>query len=418
MNNKGGQSLTNQIGSSAGARIPNRFKWGQDIQPSVSASRKLYRIVPITGSTGTPGQIIRWEIPNVGIADFKNSVLMFNASASQTGGSWIRFSNYIGTVIKKIRIMWGDEEICDVNDYNYIASMLLTIFTSSENLTNVGPFYGWDTTANRNANAAGRHYLCPILLDCLVTKPWPVFLCPQKLVIEMTLDQPANCLEADGTGTSPTYSLTNFEWQYDVYEMPASYRSSVENTPLRFTFTNVTLVKQPLSTANQDFIISEKNTCMNHLLAVFRTVANNTLITALNKFTTWNWNNVTSYQIRHEGHYHPPQPVLPDPVNGDQAFYHYLRSIDSWNFFNGGATNCAFSQILPSSFVSNQFMMHIDLETFPGHGLLDGKNSLMSTENLVFNVQCTVPGSAQTFDTFCFSQYAVMICGPKLKVIR
>ena len=411
----GGQTLLKNGGVYYSPQIPDGYLYNNDVVPSITGKSELTRVTPATGNSSGPGQLIRFQLPNNGFADMRYAVLLLTASASQTGGTFCRFSQLINTMIKKIRITAGAKEICDVNDYNLICSWIFWSFISQETVTNIGPLLGYDTTTNRNTNAAGREYLVPLFLDCLTSKPWPLKLMDDILTVELTLDTAVNCLEFDGT--SPTFSVTNIEWQIPIFEPNQSYLDAI-GPSLCWKFANITCVKQSLTAASGDLQISEKTSCLNHIVALQRVAANTTGGANLDKFLTWTYSNNTSYQVRHKGHYHPPQPVDCTTV-AVGAWYHFLNSISSWSFFNATGNNTGFSQTTPTLFTSTRFQMHVNLEVFPHSALISGSDVVGSTDNIVFNITLSAtPGSALEVDFLCISDYLICLNNGKLSITR
>lgn len=398
--------------------IPKSYEYGDTIIPAVNAECTTYRLTPVTGSTATPGNIIRFEIPSNGVADFRKSSLFFTASATQTGGVFVCFSNFIGTIFKKIRITAGTLEIIDTNDYNLIASFLIWTYNSTENFANAGPFSGIDSLANRKTAAAGKQYQVYLNLEALTSKPWPVEIMDDILKIEITLDQPNNCLEADGTGTNPTFSITNMEWWYDIINLPRGYINMLKSTPFGFVFRNTTLVKNNFSSAQGDIIISEKTACMTDVITIMRNQPDVSSITVADKFITWNYNAATSFQLRHNGHYHPPQ-VVPCNAGGAYVWWYYLRWLGEWSFNDGPSINNGFSQITSTNFVTNKFMMPVCLQTFQDSALLNGSDVVSTTDNILFSIVLNAaPGVTQEVDSIVFSEYLVTFCNGKTYITK
>lgn len=85
------------------------------------------RIPPKTGSTYTPGSIIRLEFPAQGYVNPNNTTLEFDVilhGATTPANSFTRFQNNIQSLFSRIRLLYGSTPIEDIINYNQIVRML------------------------------------------------------------------------------------------------------------------------------------------------------------------------------------------------------------------------------------------------------------------------------------------------------
>lgn len=418
MSSKGGDKLLDDAGVYTSAKVPEGWIWNDDVSPAMDAERILTRCTPATSNVANPGDLIRFEIPNTGMADFRQALLMFYFTATQTGGTYVRPSLGLYTVIKKIRIIVGTKEICDVNDYNLLASFIQQTFSSSDSSQTGQALEGvGSTTTIRNGYSAGQRFGIAIRLECLTKKAWPVCLMKEKMYWEITLDQALNVLESDGT-SNVNFQLSLIELQYDQYVVPEWYKSALMRSKLCLKYTNCNIVKQTMTAASADYQISEKSACMKAIVAIMRLQsAVGAAPTVNDKFITWNFNNALTYQVRHNGHYHPPQPV--DCTTWDiQGYWHYLRMFGLWDFFNASENKTGNVSINSTTFNTTRFIMPIELESFPHSHLISGKDAVQSTENIVFTIVLSATPAATEVDFLCFSEYIVTIDNGILTVTR
>ena len=387
--------------------VPENLRYNTDLTSTMAATRNLIRCTPTTGNTANPGDIIRFEFPNDGILDFSSSALIFKVVTTSTGGTFRRLAQFADVVFKKIRVTWGSTQVLDVNDYNLIASYQKYTYTGAENFTIAGPILqGIGTTTQRNTAAAGQVYYATLTLD-FFNKPIPVCVTKDKLLVELTLDQATNVVECDGT--VPVFAVSQIEWDVDQYTIQDSYKQQLMSNPIYLRFRNCELTRQTVSGTATDYQLSSKNTCLTDIIAFMRRQSTLSDPTVNDKFITYNYNATNNYQVRHSGHYHPPQPVDCTGL-GQGAFFQFLRSTNAWSFFNGAGLNVGFSNITFAGWDTTQFVMCVGMETFPHSSDISGKDSVDSTENIIFNLQlASSPANAQELDFLLFSEYILCV---------
>lgn len=86
------------------------------------------RIPPKTGSTFTPGSIVRLEFPAQGYVNPANTTLEFDVLmydwGGTTGGAITRFQNNIQSLFSRVRLLYGSTPIEDIINYNVIVRSL------------------------------------------------------------------------------------------------------------------------------------------------------------------------------------------------------------------------------------------------------------------------------------------------------
>jgi hypothetical protein len=377
--------------------------------PGLSGTSQLSLYTPRTGQTSAPGNIIRFEFTDETSAlDFSRAGFFFTVTTSVTGGTYRRFRNLINTIFRQVRILVGTQEILNFMDYNLIVNTIFTASVSEEAYVNIDKeMMGVGSTAERNALAtATTTYCMPMFISLLQEKMFPLFALKETLVVEFTLEQPSVCMETDGS--APSYALSNISWMIDQFQPNDTYRNLMKANRLIINFTGCTVVRDTLDTNQLSTDITLKYTCIKHISLFFRNSADVADPAVNDVFTTWNYQAGASWYVRHKGHYHPPQRV--NPTGNKEAYFHFLRAVNSWNGFNGGGLNISNYLITFAQFISDKFLLDTNFETFMHAHLLDGKNTSDSSEAITWIMTLTgAPSESQEADYLIWSDQFLVI---------
>jgi hypothetical protein len=243
------------------------------------------RIPPKNGGSFTPGQVIRLEFPAQGYVNPQNTTLEFDVTLTgygTPGFSVVRFQNNIQSLFSRVRLLYGSTPLEDIINYNVI-TRCLTEWTSTGqqglmdqqticdgiggvtlglvgqrttgNLvapalgnipTRQAYIQGRDTSGATTANGATgtgfvgwgivpnstctRRYQVQLALGLFTQdKLIPTKFMASQLAIEITLETPQACIftvnpsSGGGSGTDPTYTVSNVNLIPEILEFDASY---------------------------------------------------------------------------------------------------------------------------------------------------------------------------------------------------
>ena len=335
------------------------------------------RIAPKNGATFLPGNTIRIEFPAQGYMNPLNSTLNFDVSLMGYGTgntAIVRFQNNIQSIFTRARLLYGSTVIEDIINYNVIVRALTEwtatnqmssidqtsiaegiggVFTGvggtglggattvGANLVNVRQAYiqGIDGTATVGfgnvpniSGAVGATTSLPVrryqinlafglfTQDKLIPLKWMA----SQLAIELTLAAEASCIYANikpgggtaGSGTTPTYQVTNVNFIPEILEFDSSYDagflSGLQNggVPIKFCTWN-TFISSISGQTNTNILIQERSRSVKAIFAVQRRAPEVLWADshALQFCTDSGGTTLQTYQFRIGGRYFPASPV-------------------------------------------------------------------------------------------------------------
>ena len=153
----------------------------------------------------------------------------------------------------------------------------------------------------------------------------PVKWMASQLAIEITLEQPANCIISNiGSGASvtstPTYAVGNVNLIPEILEFDASYDAMFlkglrdGGVPLKFSSWH-TFIFSASNQANVQLLVQERSRSVKALFAVQRRATGNINVDShacffdTSQYDSTNGNTLQNYQYRIGGRYFPAQPV-------------------------------------------------------------------------------------------------------------
>ncbi len=357
--------------------IPWNAKYSFPSQAN-KASKITPRIPPKNGATFLPGNVIRLEFPAQGYVNPVNTTLEFDVTLfgySDDANAQIRFQNNIQSIFNRVRILYGSTPLEDIINYNQIIRNLTewtcTNATNSldqttisdgiggyapgfdtstpikQGLVNIRQKYiqGLDGSVNTTAaslNAANGFGSVPNtfkpygMTGSACTRRYQVNLgtglftqdklIPTKFMasqfaIEITLEQPAGCIfatpsKSSGSGTEPTYAVTNVNLIPEVIEFDSSYDLSIMQglanggVPLKYA-TWHTYIFNVGGVSNANLQVQERSRSVKALFGCQRrspmTITTDSGATFFD--TATDPSCMQSYQYRIGGRYFPAAPV-------------------------------------------------------------------------------------------------------------
>lgn len=332
------------------------------------------RIPPKSGSSFTPGQVIRLEFPAQGYVNPINTTLEFDVTISDWGtpnNAVTRFQNNIQSIFSRVRLLYGATPIEDVINYNTIVRALTewtaTNQTNSMDHTSIaegigGVVVGTDGDASNNTfglvnvrqayiqgidNSNGTAPATPVFGNggvkfgtCYATRRYQVNfalglftqdkLIPTKfmasqLAIELTLESAPACMitisgASAPSGTAATYSVSNVNLIPEILEFDASYDALFlqglreGGVPIKFA-TWHTYIFSTGGSSTMNLQIQERSRSVKALFAVQRKGTASAYLDSGALLFSSN-GSLQNYQYRIGGRYFPAAPVQTTTVVG------------------------------------------------------------------------------------------------------
>jgi hypothetical protein len=336
------------------------------------------RIPPKNGAVFSPGQVIRVEFPAQGYVNPLNTTLEFDVTLYGTSGTteYVRFQNNIQSIFSRVRLLYGATPLEDMINYNVIVRNLTEWTATNQHMTldqtsiaegiggvvvacdssgayglcntrqkyvhgisattgtgvnftsgnDLGAIPTSSTTAIPSGLPTGvlgvtRRYQINFALGLFTQdKLIPAKFMASQLAIEITLEQPAACVIANGLTaptTSATYGVGNVNLIPEILEFDASYDTMFlaglrdGGVPLKFSSWH-TFIFSSASSANVNLLVQERSRSVKALFAVQRRQQPTSLSdsgacyfdTAIDGTSS-----LQTYQFRIGGRYFPAAPV-------------------------------------------------------------------------------------------------------------
>lgn len=330
------------------------------------------RIPPKSGTTFTPGQVMRLEFPAQGYVNPQNTTLEFDVTLTDFSGgtqyAQTRFQNNIQSIFSRVRLLYGATPLEDIINYNVIVRALTEWTATNQNntidqcsiaegiggvvvgtdgsatknfgLVNVRQAYiqGIDnsggTGAATNFGQAGtkfgtvyatRRYQVNFALGLFTqSKLIPTKFMASQLAIELTLESAAGalvCIIGSSVGTTPpTYSVTNVNLIPEILEFDASYDAMFlkglreGGVPIKFSSWH-TYIFSTGGSATMNLQIQERSRSVKSLFAVQRK-GTQSIYSDSGALLFSSVGSMQNYQYRIGGRYFPAAPVQCTTVVG------------------------------------------------------------------------------------------------------
>lgn len=173
----------------------------------------------------TPGTVSYIRLPKAELSDLRGSTLEFQAAPSATGGTYVRFSQPIATVIDRVRVLANSTLLDDEIGFNRIYSMKLMTEDNTEWASSLQITDGVGSTATRNgwAGASPNYQIQLGYIVDLLNRVLPIgYLGNNQITIEIYWSQALYCVECDGT--NPTYVVNNLQYHYANINVTDNYK--------------------------------------------------------------------------------------------------------------------------------------------------------------------------------------------------
>jgi len=399
--------------------VPQVLKYNS-VKTGIDARRRPHRLTPLQNqyTTGT-NPIIRFELPNFSILDFRKGFLTFTLTLNTTGGTYKRLNQGIWSIIQRFVIKTG-QEIEDIRNYNLIQSIIYEYATDPLTPGIIAyDMMGIGTQGDRNNWSLGaKEYVLPLNSGFLSSGVLP--LCAggitETVLIELYLEDPINCVETDGA--NPVISISNIYFHCERLELEGSFLSGMlselRTTGLTISYLSyenyVNIINSTVSTSN----INHRSDSIDCIISILRNdnIISNPAVD--DRMITYNKNNVTQYQLKLNGEFYPEEPIY---CQGQAiaARIELLKWLGKWSL-NGiftGANNISISQ-----FNNNKFLIINDINAFPGSGLINSQGTSHATATIQLNVTMSaVPVTNLRLDSYVFYHHVTKIT-PQGKIQR
>jgi hypothetical protein len=252
--------------------IPSDYTFEKAIE-SVRIKRLPVRAQSDTQSYTTGGKI-QITLPS-DFSDLRGSYLTFNAIAPANGGTYVRFSYPVQTMIQRAQVYLGSKVIEDIDDQAVIQGMFkgASSYDSVNNLTTEGAYLAATRATQTNA---GRLYTVHMRLESL-ERVWPLHKIKMPLRIVLTLwGSTPYFMEYDGS--APTVTISDIFLNYHSLQVPddvsAMLDASIASGNCRIKFHSWDNYNVQLSSATSNtLMLPFKRKCVNAILAVWRDAA-------------------------------------------------------------------------------------------------------------------------------------------------
>lgn len=228
--------------------------------------------------------------------------LRFYASATGTGGTYIRFINNIASALfNRITIKIGHTTVCDIDQFAIVNNLFTEMQKTSDWASNAGVLAGYDTLANRNTSSSGKYYECELPIMRLLGSLLPTYLRAHEITLEFFTNPVTSALETDKT--SPTYAVSDMEAICDCIFIADQKRVEAVSNNLIIPFESYKVqtatIASGLTSYNVKLNANFKN--LQGIAVVFLNDADLSDMTINDRFETFQKDNLKSMVIKVNG---------------------------------------------------------------------------------------------------------------------
>lgn len=307
--------------------------------PKISRYPRLLQPNDQTYSTPTGNGIIRFRLPNDGVYNFKDSMLFWDVTITQTPNGvnpYLALMNGTWNMIERVRLIQQGQVIQERLDYAKVFNLKMGFLSDPTYLSKMGPLFGMDTFNNRKANATvTSRYAVPLDLGFLTAGPIPLNSLNGAIDLEITLSQVQDCL--DTNGSSNLITVSNIEWYVERIAGAAwetSWAQRFISGGMKIAFKEWILFQNPVFQYQHDLKIGVRRASLDMVISYFTnldTLRNTDIITTGFPDRQFNCQklDLLNYQFRINGEVYPDQAV---DCTGDaeRAYKFYLGWSQGW----------------------------------------------------------------------------------------
>jgi len=377
----------------------------QGARVAISATGTTQKLNPTIAGPFTPGQqILRFEFEALDSADLSSMAIQFNMNCSKTGGTYVRPPNGVWAIFQEMRLMQGTSVKYRESNKHLASAIGFKTFMTSKAVAAQGNYLmGEGTTTQRNTfGAQTTSYMVPIFSDVLRRRPIPIPALTTKFAIEFDLTPATQILETDGT--VPGYTISNVQLRYrNVKINDSSYYSTLINSSIWWTYSHINVETIPIASGllKIDQPLQMRLSNISKIFMVIRNQSDVSSPSVNDKLVSWKYLNTSDYQIVHDGHNHPIDPV---DCTGTaiEAYFELINAVGVWNSWNGGTRADTIDLIPNSEFLTTSFIMALNLQPFENSPLTEGSDTTNNAARLRLNFSTALPNAIE-LDVFYVS---------------
>lgn len=385
--------------------VPNDLKF-PTIKTGLPTHRDICKLDPLQPNASGQFPIIRFDLPNVYLGDFRRSQLEFTVDIAVTGGTYKRLAQGAWSVFNRLRIIKG-VELEDIRDYNLYESFKLNSQTETDVVDIIGSaLWGYGSQLQRNAwGATQTRYSIPLSCAFFRNSLIPLSFLQEKLTIELYLENATRCIETDGT--APTFTISNLKLYYDRVRPDTNYSQLITQQlkagGLMFggwtmeTYTNVINI----GTTHTTITINHRSDSVAAFMTIMRRQVDLTTTTINDKMITWRKYGLQQFQLKMNGEFIPEEPIIVSG-NATQAYSDYLKYLDKLSL-DGVSSDPP--RITGPAFNTDSFIIISDLRMHPGEKhIINPRGTAHATSTVYIDLQFDAP-VADTIQTDTFVVY-------------
>lgn len=309
--------------------IPQSLDFFQNV-PIINkyvSKREETFVYPEAANSGYSPQnsIIRFSLSN-GMLDLRKSSWEFYATASATGGTYVRFSKGITCTVNRLRVMCGTTVLEDIINFNLLYAAKLLSKDPAFLSTSATVLMGYGDAAARNTDNANpnRRYVVNLgFLSDLLNRVIPQNYMNSQLRIELYMEQAGRCIETDGT--NPTYTINNNQFHYSLLKTTSEFDNLIQ-FPILISYKSwENYVNQyAASTNNSQTIIPIKKRQMTGIFSVSRNQTDTNNPASNDKFQTYQlYSQFGNSRYKINNTYFPLDKV-------EDTYDSYIQMVDFW----------------------------------------------------------------------------------------
>ena len=272
-------------------------------------------------------------LPKGEMIDLTRAYLEFDMRLGtvQAGPSYLRASNGIWTCVRKMEVREGDRLIQAVDHYNHLQSWLYTNGSTARNENLLGPMWGVGTQTLRNTwGAVTRNYALPISLHSITKSPINTHARVHKarLKLRLIFDDPTRWVETQANFT-PTFTISNLRLVYEQVQNPPAFKAAISSLHsskgIKTVFDDFMTFEQQFDTATVNLHLTPNKMALKSIFTVFFDDANRNNVAVNDKFETFEFLDITSYQHRFQDTFIQEKPVVCDKYLPIEPYQEYLK---------------------------------------------------------------------------------------------
>jgi hypothetical protein len=389
--------------------FPSELRFKKHVFAGVSVQKSRIKIRSRVAQYSTANQnIVEWLLPNDAFYKFNRGMIQFDVTIAVTGppGSAAWMSQGAWSLFRHIRVVAPTE----IENKRYQAkwiSLTRDIFCEDGVTLTIGPMWGVDTLANRQANAlVTTRFSIPIDSALFGEQVLPASLSPAtNLILQYELAPTNESLEWAAGTTSATVTITNallIGNQLQRAALPGSNPSISSAAPdyyghvmarlasegkLQFGFREVEFQQfAPITGASMQIPVQQRAVSVDFVFVTLQLQGYDTVGTNLDKFLTCikgtGGVTVTQAQLKRNGIFYPPEPwdFSGQAHDGYQEFQVWANKWHSQGVFLDP------TPISIADYNNDRFFIIFPINAFANSGLVSRESTAASNIDMTIQI--------------------------------